>query len=83
MTKEFTANDKEKADVLDRLFSSVFTTEDTQSMPTTTLGEKSNGIFLSDMYITEEAVKLKLKSLNTNKTPEVDTLHQKVLKRVW
>ena len=77
-----TANDKEKADVLDRLFSSVFTTENTQSMPTTTPGEKSNGTFLSDMCITEEAVKLKLKSLNTNKTPGVDTLHPKVLKEL-
>lgn len=78
-TNSFTKNDKEKAEVLDKLFSSVFTNEGLKNMPSCKPGEKSKYSFFSDIILTEEAVKLKLKKLNPNKTPGQDNIHPKVL----
>ena len=78
----YTKNDKEKAEVLDNLFSSVFTKENKNNIPNTIPGEKSENTFLSDIIITEKAVLDKLNNLNTNKTPGADNIHPRVLKEL-
>ena len=78
----YTTNDREKAEVLDNLFSSVFTRENTDSIPHTVPGEKSDRVFISDIIITEKAVKDKLNKLNTAKTPGIDKIHPRVLKEL-
>ena len=78
----YTNSDREKAEVLDNLFSSVFTNENHNDLPNTIPGEKSGNIFLSDIIITEKAVLDKLNNLNTTKTPGSDKLHPRVLKEL-
>ena len=78
----YTTSDKEKAEVLDDLFSSVFTNENMENLPKTTPGEGSNGVFLSEIIITEEAVKRKLKALDPCKTPGADNIHPRLLREL-
>ena len=78
----YTTNDKEKADILDKLFSSVFTRENKEHIPSIPPGEKSQGIYLPDIIITEEAVEEKLASLDPCKTPGADNLHPRILKEL-
>ena len=78
----YTNSDKEKADVLDQLFSSVFTKENISDIPVTVPGEESGNVFLSDIYITEKAVLDKLNNLNVTKTPGADNMHPRVLKEL-
>ena len=52
-----TKSDEEKAFALDNFFCSVFTEEDTSSMPS--LSPRNNNMFLTDMILTKEAVQNK------------------------
>ena len=64
---------KDKADALNNFFTSVFTFEDFNNIPssTTSLVEEA----LSNIQITREIVLMKLKVLNPDKTPEHDKWH--------
>ena len=54
-----------------------------ENVPNMTPGEKSENIFISDVYnITEETVSLKLKSLNPNKSPGPDKIYPRLLKEL-
>ena len=70
----FETNNKNKADMLNNFFSSVFTVEDLNNIPDTTPGEKSNNCFISDIIVTEHAVRDKLLKLKINKSPGPDKL---------
>ena len=70
----FETNDKNKADMLNNFFTSVFTNEDLNNIPNTTAGEKSNNCFISDLRVTELAVRDKLSKLKVNKSPGPDKL---------
>ena len=78
----FTTSDKEKAEVLDDLFSSVFTHENMENVPKTIPGGASKGIFIPDIIITEEAVERKLKALDPCKSPGADNIHPRLLKEL-
>ena len=60
-------NDIDRADVLNAFFSSVFTREVTNNVPEAKEGTKSKSIYLRDIVITPNAVKDKLKQLNSLK----------------
>ena len=75
-------DDKGKADLLNKYFSSVFTKEDLKNLPHMSEGEKSNEMFASDLIITEEAVRAKLSNLNPNKSPGPDKLYPRILKEL-
>ena len=49
----------DKANTLNELFSSVFIQEKLNDLPDTVLGEKSNGIILTDLRITPDAVRIR------------------------
>ena len=78
----YTSNDKVKADILDNLFSSVFTKENLDNIPDLNPGEKSNGCFLSNILILEAAVNNKLMGLNPSKSPGEDGIHPRILKEL-
>ena len=80
-TNRLTSNDKEKAEVLATFFSSVFTQERTQEMPTIQK-EKLKGE-ISYCNINREDVQKKLKNLNPNKSPGPDKLHSRILKELY
>ena len=62
---------------LNSFFSSVFTEEDLQVLPTP---ERVYTQSLETMLITEERVKLKLNNLKTSKTPGPDNVHPRLLR---
>ena len=72
-----TENDKEKADVLNTFFSSVFTEENLNHIPTL---ENKYETPLKLLSITPEMVLKKLKRLKVNKSPGPDGMHPRVLK---
>ena len=78
----YATSNKDKAEVLSSQFSSVFTKEDLINMPKVEPGEWSEGCFLADIVITEEAVKNKLKALNPNKARGPDSFYPRVLKEL-
>ena len=80
-TNRLTSNDKEKAEVLATFFSSVFTQERTQEMPTIQKGKLKGEI--SYCNINREDVQKKLKNLNPNKSPGPDKLHSRILKELY
>ena len=59
-----TVTNTEKANTLNELFSSVFIQENLNDLPDTVLGEKSNGIILTDLRVTPDAVFDKLLKWN-------------------
>ena len=71
------ADDLGKANCLNTFFSSVFTNEDTNSLPI--LAPRIKNHQLSDVSITQEKVYKHLSKLKTNKSPGPDTIHNKVL----
>ena len=79
-----TTNNKEKANLLIDFFSSVMTHEDLSNLDKIhiTPGEKSDNQFISDVTITAQEVKNKLKDLNPNKSPGPDKIYPKVLKEL-
>ena len=76
------SDDKGKANVINKYFSSVFTKEDLQTLPKMSEGEKSCDMFVSDLVITEKAVRDKLNKLNPNKSPGPDKLYPRILKEL-
>ena len=67
-----------KADLLNNFFSSTFTTEDLNSIPS---GEqKCFTSFVSDIEISESEVKKLLQNLDPAKSPGVDNIHPRILK---
>ncbi len=73
-----TANDHEKAEVLNQFFTSVFTKEDLSNIPDV---EKHHVVKdLDGMHITEEEVQKRLSKLKTSKSPGPDGLHPLILK---
>jgi hypothetical protein len=75
-----TTSNKDKAEVLNQFFSSVFTREDIDNVPS--LGDRYEGEVLSDLKVTEEAVLKKLIKLKSSKSAGPDGLHPRVLKEV-
>ena len=79
---KFALNDKDKADTLNNYFSTVFTVEDTSSIPSLEKCSKSDGFSLQDMRVTPDAVKKKLRELDSNKAQGPDQIPPKVLKEL-
>lgn len=72
-----TDNDKDKAEVLNKFFASVFTTEDTANIPHCTTDSEN---ILDKIVITENQVLRRLKLLNPNKSQGPDGIHPRLLK---
>ena len=75
-----TSTDLEKAEVLNRFFISIFTQENTETMPE--VESFSKGIPLEYIEITSNMVFKKLSALNPSKSPGQDGLHPRVLKEL-
>ena len=72
-------DDKEKADILQRQFFSVFTHENNKDVPS--ISPRTSCI-IKDLFISEENVKKKLLSLNPNKSCGPDNIHARILKEL-
>ena len=77
---DLTSSDDEKAEVLNTFFSSVFTNEDLSNVPK--VDNLSNDMFLTDIIITRDAVKTKLKNLNPAKAMGPDKIPSLILKEL-
>ena len=75
-----TGNDKDKAEILANFFSSVFTQENMENMPTVTMSKSNGG--LKSYEIGVEDVRKKLSILNPNKSPGSDKLHPRILREM-
>jgi len=73
-----TSDEARKCEILNSFFASVFTNEDTTTMPT--FNERNFSEELSKLEITELQVSNKLKSLDPSKSPGIDAIHPKILK---
>ena len=69
-------SDEEKANILQRQFSSIVTHEPEGEIPT--LAQRSNRS-ISDLHTTEEMMRKELPSLNINKSHGPDELHPRIL----
>jgi hypothetical protein len=78
--EELTEGDDEKAEVLLKFFSTVFTVEGDESTPK--LEKRQVESALTDLRIDKDAVEKKLKSLKADKSPGPDGLHPRVLKEI-
>ena len=76
---DLTTSDKEKADILNTFFSSVFTQENTQNIPEF-LSRCSKE--LKSIVVTEEQIDKALVKLNSNKACGPDGIHPKFLKEL-
>ena len=74
--------DKDKANVLNSFFSSVFTKEDLSDFPPEDLGSRSDGALLTEILITPAAVRDRLAGLCANKAQGPDGLPPRVLKEL-
>jgi len=79
---EYAVSDQDKAETLNNFFSSVFTDEDTSNIPDLSDCSLSDGISVSDIIITPEAVKNKLKDLDVTKAQGPDGIPSRVLKEL-
>ena len=73
-------NDEDKANRLNRFFSSVFTTESTDDIPNIEPKSRSDGISLNEIIITPKSVQEKLTKLNPAKSFGPDGIPSRVLK---
>jgi hypothetical protein len=76
---EFTTNDTEKCEVINKFFSTVFTIEDLDDVP----DFKYDGDIPNSLYtcnVTENDFEKALSNLNSNKSPGPDNFHPKLLK---
>ena len=72
------SNDKEKCDILNSYFSSVFTVEDTNDLPTIDSNKKIPPLVTCNITLKE--MECALKNLNDSKSPGPDNFHPKFLK---
>ena len=79
---ELKTTDKDKADVLNEYFSSVFTREDISSLPDVVKDMEFKDCSLTDLIISKEAVENKLKKLDANKANGPDQIPPRVLKEL-
>ena len=71
------------AEVLNEYFSSVFTTEDINSLPVPfTKFEGNTSEHLGQLYVTTEMITKKIKKMKDNKSPGVDGIPPKLLKEM-
>ena len=71
------------AEVLNEYFSSVFTTEDTSSLPVPfNKFEGSKSEHLGQLFVTPETIAKKIKKMKDNKSPGVDGIPPKLLKEI-
>ena len=75
----YITDDKGKADILNKFFSSVFTKENLNNIPYMNAGENSNNILLTDLRVTPLAVQNKIKKLKPNKSPGPDQIYPTLL----
>ena len=75
-----TVSDSEKANVLNNFFTSVFTKESLNDVPT--LPPRNNGAYLCDLLLTREAVENKLNKLDPNKATGPDKFPNSILKNL-
>ena len=75
-----TTSNKEKADTLNEFFSSVYTKEDTSNMPK--ISDHNNDTYLTDLFLTEAAVRDKLNNLDPNKATGPDGIPSIILKEL-
>ena len=74
-----TENDQEKTEVLNSFFSSVFTNENTENIPSF---EKRTDELLTKIEITQDDMYRALRKLNPSKSPGPDQLHPRILKEL-
>ena len=74
-----TENDKEKTEVLNNFFQSVFTSEDKSNIPK--FESKTNNL-LSSIKVTENDIFNSLKNLNITKSQGPDLIHPRILKEL-
>ena len=79
-SNRLSVNDKDKAEILANFFSSVFTQENMENMPTVTMSKSNGG--LESYEIGVEDVRKKLSILNPNKSPGSDNLHPSILREM-
>ena len=74
-----TINDMETANTLQEFFSSIFTDEDTSTVPI--LPNRNNTNMMQDIIITEHEICVSMKKLKENKGQGADNIHPSVLNR--
>ena len=74
-----TENDKEKAEVLNEFFGSVFTSEDVSNVP---VFIHSNENILSEFSVREEEMRTRLRALKVSTSPGPDGIHPRILREL-
>ena len=82
MDNTFATSEKEKADILNEYFSSVFTIENTDDIPDITDNIHSDGKAILDLVITPAAVEDKLKKLDASKAQGPDGIPARIYKEL-